>query len=68
MGFKACDRKGRKAPDGLGGDGYKAVLPPYPTEYLPGTDEKIQTMHLRLRGGYGLFRDDDATFDGSIED
>jgi hypothetical protein len=37
--------------------------PPFPTEHLPGSEEKIIVMMLRIQQGYHLRHVDDATED-----
>lgn len=57
---RAAKRRGVLVPS-YGGGAIKSrlPLPPYPTEFRPGTAEKIAVMQARLEQGYHLHHPDD---------
>lgn len=51
---------------GAGLDVQRVQLPPFPTDALPGTPEKIAILEQRAQMRQELFHQDDATFAGPV--
>lgn len=45
---------------GVGGNNQGVDPPPYPTDAIPGTDEKVAVMEWRAENGYALWHPGDT--------
>jgi len=62
--YPATSKYGQRGP---GISRRHAVPPPFPTNALPGSPEKIQVLTQRLEHGFDLWHPNDATLDGGAE-